>query len=486
MSPVTTLQGVRQLQTAAPWLVLLAFCALTWWVTPRRVAAAQFFDGRQDDGRPPGVVMVAMSAAVTWVFAKSIANASDLAYGYGLTGGIGYTVYYLSFVVAGFAIYLLRTRGGYSSLPHFLISKYGATAAKLFMLLVLFRLANEMWSNSKVMSLYFGPEGSSPYWLAVVLVTAFTVAYAWRGGMRASLTTDRIHIVLAFVLLALVLAVLFPGLEAKGLPEVSQATRDGGLTFCLLALVQVFSYPFHDPVLTDRGFLNRPRQALKSFLLASVLSGSFIFLFSLIGLYGLSFGLGKPTSVTVPASFGLPMLLAFNAIMLMTGGSTIDSTLTSVAKLSARDWRNDAQDPAPCHLVTGRIAMVIVAVVGNLPLLSIYLGDRVGPAIIAATTISGTMVMGLAPIFLLSWIRSAGPASFHMALWPGIAFGVIRAVETFGQVHIIPTSLSLGSGAFALDLGVNAWGLAVCTAGFVTGAVLAPRTGLSIAGLPQE
>ncbi len=112
----STAVGIRRLQTAAPWLVLLEFCALIWWVTPWRVAATQFFDGRQNDGRPPGVWMVAMSAAVTWVFAKSIANASDLAYGYGLTGGLGYPVYYLSFVVAGAAIYLLRTRGGYRSL----------------------------------------------------------------------------------------------------------------------------------------------------------------------------------------------------------------------------------------------------------------------------------------------------------------------------------------------------------------------------------
>jgi len=90
------------------------------------------------------------------------------------------------------------------------------------------------------MSLYFGSEGSGPYWTAVVLITGFTVAYAWRGGMRASLTTDRIHIFLAFVLLALVLTVLFPGLEAKGIPTVSQATHDSGITFCLLAVVQVF------------------------------------------------------------------------------------------------------------------------------------------------------------------------------------------------------------------------------------------------------
>jgi len=437
----------------APWIVLLAFCALTWWVTPRQVSAPQFFDGRTRAGQPPGVWMVAMSAAVTWVFAKSIANASDLAYGYGLSGGIGYTLYYLSFVVAGVAIYAIRTRGGYRSLSHLLVDKYGVVCAKLFMLLVAFRLMNEIWSNTKVMSQYFGPEGSAPYWLAVVAITLFTVAYAWRGGMRASLTTDRVHVVLAFVLLAVVLAVLFPGLEAKGIPAVPPATRDGGITFCLLALVQVFSYPFHDPVLTDRGFLNRPGQALRSFLLAAVLSGAFIFLFSLIGLYGLAFGLGRPPSVTVPGAFGLGMLLVFNAIMLMTGGSTIDSTLTSVSKLAARDWRNDDLDPTPRHVTTGRIALVIVAVIGNLPLLNLYLGDRVGPAIIAATTISGTMVMGLAPIFLLSWLRPAGALSFHLAFWPGVAIGVVRAIETFGQAHILPPGLALGTGAFALDLG---------------------------------
>jgi SSS family solute:Na+ symporter len=469
------------MQTAGPWLVLAAFSTLTWWATPRRVNAAQFFDGRRDGGQPPGVLMVAMSAAITWVFAKSIANASDLAYGYGLTGGIGYTLYYLSFVVAGVAIYLLRSRGGYVSLPHFLVSKYGARAAKLFMVLVTFRLVNEIWSNTKVMSLYFGLEGSGSYWAAVVLITGFTVAYAWRGGMRASLTTDRIHIFLAFVLLALVLAVLFPGLEAKGIPTVAQATRDSGITFCLLAVVQVFSYPFHDPVLTDRGFLNRPSQALRSFLLAAVLSGTFIFLFSLIGLYGLAFGLAKPPAVTVPGTFGLAMLMVFNAIMLMTGGSTIDSTLTSIAKLTGRDWRNDVLEAAPGQVTTGRLAMVVVAVVGNLPLLTLYLGDKVGPAIIAATTISGTMVMGLAPIFLLSWLRPAGGVSFHMAFWPGVVIGVIRAVETFGRLQVFPDLVKLGSGPFALDLGVNAWGLGLCAVGFVSGALLAPRSANNVA-----
>jgi len=33
-------------------------------------------------------------------------------------------------------------------LPHFLVNKYGVLAAKLFMLLVIFRLTNEIWSNT--------------------------------------------------------------------------------------------------------------------------------------------------------------------------------------------------------------------------------------------------------------------------------------------------------------------------------------------------
>jgi len=91
----------------APWIVLLAFCGITWWVIPRHVGFAQFFDGRRDNGSPPGIWMVAMSAAITWVFAKSIANVSSLSQAYGMTGSIGYTLYYLSFIVAGITIYFL-------------------------------------------------------------------------------------------------------------------------------------------------------------------------------------------------------------------------------------------------------------------------------------------------------------------------------------------------------------------------------------------
>lgn len=463
------------MQAYTPWIILGLYCVLTWWVTPRGISAPQFFNGHNEAGTQPGIWLVALSAAITWIFAKSIANSASLANAYGVVGSLGYTIYYLSFVVAGIAIYFLRTRGGVRSLPEFLVDKYGALCAKLFLLTIAFRLFNEVWSNTKVMALYFGAEGSAPYWLSAIAVTLFTLGYALTGGMRASLLTDRLQTILVFVLLAVVLAVVLPPLQSHGFAPVDAPTFDAGLTFCALALVQILSYPFHDPVLTDRGFLNRPDQMLKSFLIAAVLAGGFIFLFGFIGLYGRAFGIAGDPSIAVPASFGLLMMMVFNGIMLLSGGSTIDSTFTSVAKFAARDWPDARGDISPRHLSAGRIAIVAVAIIGNLPLLSIYLGDRIGPAIIAATTISGTMVMGLAPIFLLAWIGSAGRASFHLAFWPGLVLGVLRAVETFLHVELLPKALALGTGKFAIDLGVNVWGLIICTLGFTLGAVLLPR-----------
>ena len=151
---------------ASPWIILAAYCAATWLCTPGAVAAPRFFDGKSASGQEPGILLVAFSAAITWVFAKSITNAADLGYAFGLAGSIGYTIYYLSFVVAGVAIYFMRTRGGWTSLPQMLMSRYGATCAKLFMAAIAFRLFNEVWSNTKVMALFFGAEGSAGTFLA--------------------------------------------------------------------------------------------------------------------------------------------------------------------------------------------------------------------------------------------------------------------------------------------------------------------------------
>jgi hypothetical protein len=284
--------------------------------------------------------------------------------------------------------------------------------------------------------------------------------------------TDGAQMLLAAVLLVAVLLVVGPALSVQGLPHVAPETQAAGLTFAALALVQVLSYGFHDPVLTDRAFITRPQIMLKAFVTAGIVAGGFILLFSVVGLYALRLSLPGDLSVSVAAAFGLPMLLVFNVIMLTSAGSTLDSTFASAAKLGARDWSNDTTPPTPRHSARGRWLMATIAVLGNLPLLSIYLGGKAGPAIIAATTISGTMVMGLAPIFLLAWIKGAGRISFHLAFWPGLVLGVILTLEAATGLDIVPAAIDVGAGKYADDLGVNLFGLAICTGGFLLGALV--------------
>ena len=461
-----------RLTDIAPWLVLIGYAGLIWTLAPKRVNAAQFFGGGSRDGGEPGLWLLVASAAITWIFAKSISNAASLGASFGLWGGIGYGFYYLCFVVVGVAIYLIRTRGGFASLSSFLAAKYGPFCAKLFLLAIAIRLFNEVWSNTKVGALYFGVEGSGDYWIAATAITGFTLYYSWRGGLRSSLLTDGAQMIVAAVLLVAVLTVIGPGLVATGLPRVPPEARAAGMTFAGLALVQALSYGFHDPVLTDRAFITRPATMIKGFVLAGLIAGGFIILFSGVGLYARSAGLVGDPSVVVPAAFGLPMLLVFNAMMLTSAGSTMDSTFASTAKLGARDWSNDTAPPTPRHSERGRRLMVAIALLGNLPLLTIYLGDQAGPAVIAATTISGTMVMGLAPIFLLAWIKPAGRLSFHLAFWPGLAFGVAVTVESATGLALLPAAIDLGSGKYADDLGVNLYGLGLCTSGYLIGAAV--------------
>ncbi|MCB0713574.1 MAG: Na+/proline symporter [Ignavibacteriae bacterium] len=459
-----------ELSTLLPWIVLLAYCGVLITVVPRNVSAKQFFGGTSEKGAAPGLWLLVASAAISWIFAKSINNAAGLAATFGVTGGIGYSIYYLSFIVAAVGIWFIRKRGGYSSLSNFLTSKYGSRAAKLFLVTIAIRLFNEVWSNTKVTALYFGSEGSEGYWIAVLAVTIFTVYYSLRGGLRGSILTDSAQMILAAILLIVILIVLGPGLAEQGIPSVDSETTLGGLTFCALAFVQVFSYPFHDPVLTDRAFITEPRTMVKGLVMAGILSGSFILLFSTVGLYSRAFGLEGDPSVIVPATIGLPMLLIFNAIMLTSAGSTLDSTFASSAKLGARDWPDKQDAPDESDTKQGRRLITWIALLGNIPLLAIYIGDA-GPAIIAATTISGTMVMGLAPIFLLSFIRRAGKISFHLAFWPGLLFGLLIVVEGLTNSPLLPDWIDIGGGEYADDLGVNLYGLALCTAGYLIGTI---------------
>jgi Na+/proline symporter len=439
------------------WGFLVLYGAAMYAMSPQARTVSSFFGGTDDAGRPATEWALTCSIFISWIFAKSVTNAANLGAAHGIVGGLAYAAYWLSIPIAGIVIYWLRTRHGATGLVPFLISKYGRAAALAFTLAILIRLYNEVWSNTAVVGAYYGNPGEATFIGAALLFTAVTLFYSLKGGLRSSIMTDIVQAVLFVVVMTIVLFVVLPHHGLRSLLAVGDFRLDGGVDLLLVALLQVLSYPFHDPVLTDRGFITREKTMLRAMVISGVLGFVCIFAFSLVGVHakleGLPAGDSMPGAVAL--AFGTLPYMLMTVVMIMAAGSTLDSTFASVAKSIGQEVPLLAGRTPPARAITiGMWTMLAFAVLGNLPMLA-------GTDILKATTVSGTMVMGLAPIFLLAPLVKHSAWSFHLAFWPGVVLGVLLAVG------MIPQSWAIGGGKYGLLLGANLYGLGICCAGFL-------------------
>lgn len=428
------------------WITVIGLGVVLFGVSPFAKSTGDFFRASSAPDRSPHPVLLTGSLVIAWIFAKSITNAANLGLKFGIVGGVAYACYYLSFAVAGLVIYRLRTKGGFTSIHHFIGEKFGVQAVRTFTILIAIRLFNEVWSNTMVIGSYFGDKGSMPYYAAILVFTGLTLAYVLKGGLKSSLLTDFIQMVLFAVLLFLILGVLLPRQQGNlgTFVTTGEWTMGQGVNLLLAVLVQILSYPFHDPVMTDRGFLTPPRTTLKVFLSATVIGFLCILLFSFVGIYARLNGMQGQAAVEVSRSLGAGMMLMMNLIMITSAGSTLDSTFSSFSKMIVVDLGQKEK----ITVNKGRLAMLVLAVVGTIPVF-------LGPEVLSATTVSGTMVIGLAPVFIC-WNAKVPPLGFHLSVWTGIVIGI-----AFG-LGIIPSWLVFFDGEYGDLLSVNLWGTALC------------------------
>jgi len=444
--------------SAWAWVLLALYGVVLVGLAPGAADRGGFYAGTDRRGRAPSTWWLFATIFIAWIFAKSVTNAANLGATFGLPGAVAYAAYWLSIPVAGLVVVWVRRRHGATSLPGWLLSRYGRAAAATFMLAILIRLYNEVWSNTAVVGAFFGDKGTPGYYAGALGFTALTLAYTLKGGLRTSIWTDAIQagVFGAFLVLVLALALPVAGSgDVRAYATSGEWTMVGGVDLLLVAMLQSLSYPFHDPVLTDRGFLSDTRTTLRAYFLAGGLGAVAIVLFGLVGVTAFLSGLPVQDDAprAVAASLGTLVLVTINVIMLSSAGSTVDSALSSVSKATSLDipgvagWR-------PRGVSAGRVTMVAMAVLGSLPLFT-------GATVLQATTISGTMVLGLAPVFLLGLVLRAPPAAFHLAFWTGIVAGT---TEVLGRV---PQWMAIGDGRYGSLLGVNVWGTGVATTLFL-------------------
>ena len=425
------------------WILVIGSSLLLFFLSPLAKNASEFFKATHRK-KAPNALMLTGSLIISWIFAKSITNAANLGLDYGIVGGVAYAGYYLSFAVAGLIIYKIRVKGGFSSIHEFLTTKFGKGAVALFSILICIRLFNEVWSNTIVIGTYFGDQGTQAYYWSILIFTALTLAYALKGGLSSSIFTDVIQMGLFAILLSVILGVIFTAEDFTIKDAATSGTwsLDLGLNLFFAALIQSFSYPFHDPVLTDRGFLSSPKATRRSFIMASILGAICIIMFSIIGVYAQSEGFKGQAAVEVGKAFGVVILLVINFIMITSAASTLDSTFSSFSKLLAVDLNLGNT------LKFGRLAMIAVAILGTIP---VFLDAE----ILSATTISGTMVIGLTPVFLF-WNTKVPKLSFYLSVCCGLVFGFLLVFGWF------PEALKFSTGKYADLLWINVWGILCC------------------------
>ena len=446
------------------WGFLLAYGALMLALSPRAATLGGFFSGEDSAGRSAAPWLLTSSIFISWIFAKSVPNAANRGASYGLVGGLAYAMYWLSIPLTGFVIYRLRRRYAASGLVSFLSSHYGRGAALAFSAAILIRLFNEVWSNTAVVGGYYGEAGSASFIGAALLFTAVTLAYSLRGGLRSSILTDAAQAAIFIVALVWVLGLVLPQHTPSELLSTSNWALNAGVDLLLVAGLQALSYGFHDPVLTDRGFISEEQSMRRSFLIAGVLGFFAILAFSLIGVHAQLSGIAASDNVpaALARSMGIGAMLVMTVVMVSAAGSTLDSTFSSLAKLAGRELPLLAgRDLGQKAIGVGMAVMVLFALLGNLPMIT-------GTDILKATTLSGTMVIGLAPVFVLHGMSTPTRLGFHLSFWTGLGLGIAL---TLGW---IPPSWAIGEGKYALLLGTNLYGLGLCVLGYLLPGWLLP------------
>ena len=418
---------------------VLATAVACFLLSPRVQTAEGFFKGFTDEGQAPSLWTLTLSQVTTWIFARSLLTAAILGYYYGIAGALAYAAYYGSFFTGALIIDHLRFKHGKGNIQSFMQEQFGALGNHCYNLVIALRLMSEVFSNLLVMSLIFdqtnfGVEGSWDGILAMVVVAVITFIYSMFGGLRASLRTDVFQAILVFCALAMLFAIMLfsPDFSFAAVLSSSPDISSPGWVLLAVALLQVWSYPLHDPVMMDRGFIADRATTRKSFNYAAVISIICILVFAMLGVFaGLLKIEGEQLIGTLIRLFGDTFMLIFCLALIISAVSTLDSTFSSASKLVAVDM--GIVKPTARN---GRLVMLAFLIGGGLFLM---LDSK---DLYAAVAVSGTVSMFLAPVIFFSIWGNQKIASWSLivAFVASLAGGVLYMFQgsigpVFGYEH---------------------------------------------------
>jgi hypothetical protein len=190
-----------------------------------------------------------------------------------------------------------------------------------------------------------------------------------------------------------------------------------GWVLLAVAALQVFSYPAHDPVMMDRGFIADEETTRKSFLHAFWISTLCIIAFGMFGIQASLLGAEYEMQLigTWATMFPTWVFAALMLSLLISALSTLDSALSSAARLGVEEL-----NLAPRSLNGGRAVMAVFMTGGFA--LTLW-GAQ---SLFDAVAVSGTASMFLTPVLIFGLVLNR-----QISLW---AFLVAFAAAIFGAL----------------------------------------------------
>ncbi len=443
--------------------VLIGAAVLSLVLAPRAQTVEGFFRGWGASGQLPGVLTLTFSQVTTWIFARSLLNAGILGYFFGVAGALAYSAYYASFLTGWLIVDRLRFHHDAENIQGFLEARFGRLGVACFNLLVSLRLLSEVFANLLVVGIVFGVAGSSGYSWAILAVAGVTLLYSMTGGLRASLRTDVVQMSFLLVLLVALFVIMLahPLFAAAPVAASSPDITGAGWVLLIVALLQVLSYPMHDPVMMDRGFIADRKTTKRSFLHAFWISTLCILAFGLVGVFAGLHRVGEEDLMaTLQRLLGTPAMLILGAALVISAASTMDSTFSSASKLAVMDMKLGRPNAR-----NGRIAMALFCI-GGVGLVFFGTDD-----LYAATAVSGTASLFLTPVIVFSIFlgREVKTWAYFTTFVTAVGLSIVYFLENSGYTAVMGEMsglehsysklllitlvvLAVGFGSFALGL----------------------------------
>lgn len=386
------------------------------------------------------------SIAAAWVWAPALFIAAQQAYQNGWVGVFWFTVPNIVCLVL-FAFFAEKVRNqmpnGFT-LSGYIAERFGKPTQKVYafclLLLSLLSFAVQLLAGGLVISTLTGIS----YTVITLLLTIIAVGYSWLSGLKASLTTGTVKMVMIFIIgLGAAIAIATnSGTVSAGLAGVGGVTNSlfsgAGLavfwSFGLASTIGLLSGPFGDQAFWQRAFAVEKRYVKRSFIVGALLFAVVPIAMSVLGFAVAGAGIVvdnvQLTNITAVVTW-LPMwaLVCFVATIIVGLLSTLDSNLCAASSIIGNDFSNPQKS-----VKNARIAMITLAVLGvivaNIPDLTIVKLFIIYGTLRASSFIPTLLIIGT-KLKLRGGAIRAGILSALIVGVPLSAYGNLNSNTTF-------------------------------------------------------